>query len=254
MSGADPGSPRTTTHAVHAARIGRQAAYWGMTFLPGDDAVRDAASRIGDGLAAPGLRGGVAAYFDPDVGFAGMTFDGLGSNPPNEVTADDLLAVSLLDIMWQPSAIRNLLGAGAEKVSGMLAGISCEIDLWDASDADLATVDPLWAALLDMDGVGTATASKLLARKRPRLCPVSDRVVIRAADVPGRTWEVLRFLLKDAGARAAVERLRPPSAAGASLLRILDVAIWIRYSHSRAAHHLRHEAGITGPAVLEGPN
>ena len=176
-----------------------------------------------------------------------MTFTTLGSNLRDEVTPDDLLAVALLDIAWRPDAVRALLGTWAEKVSQMLTAVSSDIDLWDASDGDLATVDPLWDALLEMPGVGTATAAKLLARKRPRLCPITDKVVIGAAGVPGRTWEALRCLLQDPGARGEVEALRPPSATGASLLWILDVALWVRHSHSRAAQQLQRQAGIPAP-------
>src|SRR6266496_994943 len=87
-----------------------------------------------------------------------------------------------------------------------------------------------------------ASASKLLARKRPRLCPISDSVVIKAVDVPGRTWDVLCCLLQDPAARAEVEALRPPGAAEASLLRILDVALWVSYSGSAAAQWVREKA------------
>jgi Family of unknown function (DUF6308) len=206
-----------------------------------------AARRLRGSLAVRGLSQAVAAYFSQDESFAGLTFTCLGSNPPDKVTADDLLAVSLLDIAWQPGAVRELLGTAAGKVSGLLSAIRSDVDLWDATDEHLAPVDPLWDLLLRTTGVGTATASKLVARKRPRLCPVSDKVVIQAVGVPGWTWEALRCLLQDPQARAQIEELRPPSAAGASLLRILDVAIWIRHSHSRAAGHLRREAGIPPP-------
>src|ERR1022692_1549737 len=219
-----------------------------MTSLPGNDAVRGAVRRLRDGLAAPGLSRAVAAYFSPDEAFAGLTFTCLGSNPRDAVTAADLLAVSLLDIAWRPDAVRQLLGTEAQKVSRLLAAISSDTDLWEATDEELAAVDPLWDALLRMPGVGTATASKLLARKRPRLCPVSDKVVIQAAGVPGWNWEALRCLLQDPDARWEVGRLPPPSGTGASLLRILDVAIWIRHSHSRAASHVRRDAGIAEPA------
>lgn len=218
-----------------------------MRSLPASDAVRAAAARLRESLAVAGLGQAVAAYFDPAGGFAGMTFTTVGSNPRDEVTPDDLLAVALLDIAWRPEAVRALLGTWAEKVSQMLTAISSDIDLWDASDADLAAVDPLWDALLEMPGVGTATAAKLLARKRPRLCPITDKVVIGAAGVPGQTWQALRCLLQDPQAREEVEALRPPAAADASLLWILDVAIWIRHSHSRAAQQLRQQAGIPGP-------
>src|SRR5712691_8353639 len=88
------------------------------------------------------------------------------------------------------------------------------------------------------------TADELLARKRPRLCPISDSLVIKAVDVPGRTWDVLRHLLQDQGARADVEALRPAAAADATLLWILDVALWVSRSKSAAAQEIRLAAGL----------
>ena len=214
-----------------------------MSSLRGGDAVRRAAGRLRESLARPGVRPAVAAYFDPAEGFAGMTFATLGDNPPDQLTAADLLAVSLLDITWRPDVVRRLLGTDRDRFAGLLAGISTGVDLWQATDADLGAVDLAWDTLLDIPGVGTASAAKLLARKRPRLCPITDKVVIRAAGLPGLTWEVLRCLLQDAGARAEVEALRPPEATGASLLRILDVAIWVTQSNSRGAQRVRLVGG-----------
>ena len=210
-----------------------------MSSLRGGDAIRHAAGRLRDTLTVPGLGPAMAAYFDPAEGFAGMSFCTLGQNPPGAVTADDLLAVSLLDIAWRPEAVRQLLGSQSGPISAILATIPTDVDLWAASDAQVATVDPLWDALLEMPGVGTATGAKLLARKRPRLCPATDKVVIRAAGLPGQTWEVVRCMLADPGARDSLEALRPPDAAGASLLRLLDVAIWIVHSPSREAERAR---------------
>ena len=215
-----------------------------MGLSPDIDLIRESARGLRDSLVEPGLDRAVAAYFDPAGGFAGMTFTSLGSNPRDQVTAADLLAVTLLDIAWRPHVVRGLLGTSAENVSGMLAAIRGDIDLWEATDEDLAAVNALWYVLLEMPGIGTATAAKLLARKRPRLCPVTDQVVIRVAGVPGRTGDVLRCLLRDPGARAEIEALRPRSAADASLLRILDVAIWVRHSRSRAAQQVRRRAGV----------
>jgi hypothetical protein len=62
--------------------------------------------------------------------------------------------------------------------------------------------------------------------------------------VPGWTWEALRTFLQDPAARAEIEALRPPPAAAVSVLRILDVAIWIRHGHSRAASRIRRDSGI----------
>ncbi len=185
----------------------------------------------------------MACYFcEPN--FAGMTFSELGLNPPFEFTADDLLAVSLLDITWRPQVVRTLLVTHKEQLSRLLADIPADLDLWDADNGTLRQIDFMWDVLTSIEGIGTASATKLLARKRPRLCPISDNLVIKAVDVPGRTWDVLRTLLLDQDARAGVEALRPAQAAQVSLLRILDVAIWVSHSRSAAAQALREEAGM----------
>jgi len=218
-----------------------------MTFLPVNDSLPAAVQRLSQGLDVPGLASALAVYFSPGSGLAGRTFSFLGSNPRDAITADDLLAVSLLDITWRPGAVRDLLENRAELLSELLAAVPAGLDLWDATDADLAAIDPLWQALTGVEGVGTATASKLLARKRPRLCPVTDKVVIQAAGVPGWTWAALRALLADPAERTRIERLRPSSAPDVTLLQVLDVAIWARYSPSRSASRLRRVSGMPEP-------
>jgi Family of unknown function (DUF6308) len=216
-----------------------------MRSLRSDHAVRAAARRLSTDLSAPGLGQAVAAYFT-EPAFAGMTFSNLGRNPRDEITADDLLAVSLLDITWRPEVVRILLGSQHRGLSAMLAALPDDLDLWDADDEVSRRIDVLWDALVAIDGIGTASATKLLARKRPRLCPISDSVVIKAIGVPQRTWDVLRCLLQDQAARAQVEALRPAVAADASLLRILDVILWITHSESAAAQWVREESGMAG--------
>ena len=216
-----------------------------MSSLRGGDAVRRAAGRLRETLTRPGLGPAVAAYFDPAEGFAGMTFSTLGDNPPDRLTAADLLAVSLLDISWRPDVVRRLLGSDQDRFAGLLAGIRTDVNLWQASDADLATVDLLWDALLDIPGVGTASAAKLLARKRPRLCPITDKVVIAAAGLPGLTWEVLRCLLRDPGGAG-----RDRGAAAAGRGRGQPAAHPGRGHLGRAQQLARRAAG---PAGRPGP-
>jgi hypothetical protein len=223
-----------------------------MSSLPTDEAVRASARRLRCDLTAAGLDRAIAAYFsEPE--FAGMTFSDLGRNPPDEIITDDLLAVSLLDIIWRPQAIRILLGSHQRQLSDMLAAIPQDTDLWDASSDTIRPIDALWDALTAIDGVGAASATKLLARKRPRLCPISDSVVNKAVDVPHRTWDVLRCLMQDPAARAEVEALRPAAAAGASLLRILDVALWVSHSRSGAAQWMREKAGMVTHDIAASP-
>jgi hypothetical protein len=224
-----------------------------MHSLPTDGAVRAAAARLLADLAADGLGKAVATYFTAQA-FAGMTFSSLGRNPPDEITTDDLLAVTLLDITWRPHVVRTLLGSQQQGISGLLAAVPSDLDLWDASNEVSKRIDVLWDALVAIEGVGTASATKLLARKRPRLCPISDSVVIKAVGVPHRTWDVLRYLLQDPAARTQLEALRPAAAAQASLLRILDVILWITHSESAAAHWVRDEAGMAGPSSYRRTN
>ena len=56
-------------------------------------------------------------------------------------------SVSLLSIDWQPGVVRMLLGSHAAPVSRLLAEVRDDIDLWEASDEDLAPVDELWQTL-----------------------------------------------------------------------------------------------------------
>ncbi|HVE46427.1 MAG TPA: DUF6308 family protein [Acidimicrobiales bacterium] len=89
----------------------------------------------------------------------------------------------------------------------------------------------LWTLLEAVPGIGWVTGAKLLARKRPHLLPVYDQVV-KAALQPrsGRFWEPLWEELQDVRIVGRLEEVR--SGAGVdgavSLLRILDVAIWMR--------------------------
>lgn len=218
-----------------------------MHSLPTESNVHSATRRLRASLVTPGLDQAIAAYFR-EPSFAGMTFSDLGQNPPLEIIADDLLAVSLLDITWRPEVVRIVLISHKQELSALLAAIPQDIDLWDAPDEDLVSIDLLWNALRSIEGIGTASATKLLARKRPRICPISDSLVIKAVDVPGRTWDVLRCLLRDPAARAEVGALRPKEAEGASLLRILDVALWVMHSKSAVAHEVREKTGLRDPS------
>ena len=210
---------------------------------PVPEAIRAAKIRVERDIATPCLRALLAAYYDPARGFASATFDTLGANPRNEISRDDLLAVTLLDVRWSPSAVRRLLGADAKQASALLVRISSVTSLWEASDERLAAINPLWDLLTrGSDGVGPALASKLLARKRPRLVPITDAVIVRRVGAAGQTWQAVRYCLQDQSLRRAIEALRPRQARTASVLRLLDVALWMLHSQSMAAKKARDAA------------
>ena len=237
-------SSRTERTCVIAALSGEP----GVAGNPGpvSEAIRAAKTRVERDIATPGVGELLTAYYDPARGFAGETFDTLGANRRNEITLDDLLAVTLLDVRWSPSAVRRLLGQDAARATALLVGISSVMSLWEASDERLAAIDPLWNLLTRCrDGVGQEQASKLLARKRPRLVPVTGKIIVARDGPVGQTWRALRYCLQDESLRQAIEALRPRHARTASMLRLVDAALWMLHSESTAARNARDAAGVT---------
>ena len=62
-------------------------------------------------------------------------------------------------------------------------------------------------------------------------------------------WTTLAAALTDPGLRDDIERLRPTTAPTVSILRLLDVAIWMRGSRSSTARTARVSTGIDMGAV-----
>jgi hypothetical protein len=209
-----------------------------------DNFIENVKTRLRADLRTPRLAELVRLYFDPKQPFAGRDFDDLGTNDPDRVTIDDLLAASLLDITWQPLEVRSLLNDLSGTMSEYLAEIGTETDLWDATKQELQATDDLWNTLLEVKGIGEVKASKLLARKRPRLAPITDRVIVAAIGARGRTWPVLRHCLQDEPFRDAIAELRGTDSQDTTVLRLLDVALWMLYSGSEAAIEARRSSGL----------
>jgi hypothetical protein len=157
-----------------------------------------------------------------------------GSHPDiaHRFTADDLVAVSMLGVDIHPKAAIAILVDQADDLNGLLREIPNDVDLWEVTPDvvdDGSSAARLWDRLDGLHGVGWVIAGKLLARKRPRLIPVYDRVVRAAVGNPDHWWLKLRLALQDETLRGRLDELRTDSKVGAniSLLRILDVAIWM---------------------------
>ncbi|MBX9921136.1 MAG: hypothetical protein K2Y33_15145 [Mycolicibacterium frederiksbergense] len=189
----------------------------------------------------------VEQFFDTDGPFAATTFDTLPDNDRDRFTATDLLAVTLLDVALPPPSVRSLLKTDAEKFNDLLAAVPSNVDLWDVHDEDLAHAEALYWALRKLHKVGRTRASKLMARKRPRLIPVVDSVIIEALNLGDDSWVALRACLSSPATRQAIEASRPDNAPAESIstLRLLDAAVWMRRSRSRHAKNARRNAGIT---------
>ncbi len=188
---------------------------------------------------------------DFGTGFAGPTFDALEPNDTYRWGVGDLLAVTLLDVGVRPKGVRRLLAPNENPFNDLLGAIHADIDLWsddsDRVEGSLSAARDLYRALKDLSGVGPVTASKLLARKRPRLIPISDSVIQRALGLKPSDpfWEPLRTALSESDVLAAIRKMRPSGFEWLSELRVLDIAIWMLNSNSQAARKARIAVGAS---------
>src|SRR5437660_693869 len=164
-------------------------------------------------------------------------FAGGGDGPhvADRITSDDIVAVSLLGVRIPGQPALAILEERPTPLSALLADIPVAVDLWDAPEQTVSPdspADQLWRNLNGLPGVGWVTAGKLLARKRPRLIPVYDRVVKAALGRPDgdEWWRPLRVtLVENPEIITRLEELRTGAGVGqdVTLLRILDVCIWM---------------------------
>jgi hypothetical protein len=175
-------------------------------------------------------------YFDGYTGRRFERFDGGGDREgvANRMTSSDVLAVSLLSITWSPTAVITLVEDRRDDLVPLLA----DVPHTPIEDVDLAVLSPggaaarLWGTLRQIPGIGPVTASKLLARKRPHLVPIFDKVVRIALCFPPSAsfwrcqWEWFH------GSTERVDGLRSlrdqvDGIEAISLVRCLDVAVWM---------------------------
>lgn len=165
-------------------------------------------------------------------------------NLESSVTADDLLAVQMLAVTVSGRAALGILGDSAGEISELLSEIEPELCLEGIEDEEqfdevLGKDSPalkLWDLLRRNDApaqrwrVGPTTASKIMARKRPRLIPIEDSVVNRVIQLSNQNswrlwWEALRAdgYLKERADEVKVAVGRTDL----STLRALDIVLWM---------------------------
>lgn len=152
----------------------------------------------------------------------------------NHFDATDLVAITMLGVSVPGGTALRILGDESGTFSDLLGEIPHDVDLWDASESLVAPDSPtheLWSRLVGLPGIRWVKAGKLLARKRPRLIPVYDSVV-KAALMPTKKvfWLPLHAELQNPALIERLREIRDTADVGddISLLRVLDVAIWMR--------------------------
>ncbi|MGW5307263.1 DUF6308 family protein [Streptomyces griseoluteus] len=192
--------------------------------------------------------GNLRRYFGLEDGaaYTGARFEHLGGGGDrlgvaDVVTAEDLVAVQMLSVTVPERVSLDLLeGDLGRQMSTLLRAIPRELDMADAEAGEIergSAAEWAWDLLAAQHGVAWVKAGKLLARKRPRLVPVYDRVVRCVLGSPSSFWLDLHRALRADG-RALQhelldlrERARIPRTVSA--LRVCDVVLWM-------AHHEDH--------------
>jgi hypothetical protein len=180
--------------------------------------------------------------------FTGRWFEILADPDPFSISGSDLVAVSMLGVNVPANTAAWLLGDGKSLVSGLLRQIPVGFPIWDPN-VDLSPNGASWrlwdeirtgqwpADRKEKSGMGRTTTSKLLAVKRPHLLPVWDSVVAEALLGPKPTstnwWDLWRVRLQAPDGdelRRQVDALlkEAPQARHLSVLRTIDVVIWMR--------------------------
>jgi hypothetical protein len=209
---------------------------------------------FGDGGVSRAV-GHLEKYYDPQGGYSGATFLGVGPNDPYEIGAADLWAVSTLSMkipvrtgraLLQPGPLRDTVQVGLHRLSPTSV-------LADVSPSELKVMETVYTAV--RSGVPSPTgadttnqwvlAAKIFARKRPQLFPVRDsKVCTYLADgrMGGRAgqlgWfrrdiQVFAQLISDndvldrlAAVRRELAERRPEWSIDGCDLRLLDAVLW----------------------------
>jgi hypothetical protein len=219
--------------------------------LPPRGLVLDAKARVLEALRTEGphaVQDRLARFYDTAGDYAGASFAHLGPIDPLDITCTDVLATTLLNVRIGPGAARRVLDSGDTRniLLRKLRNVP-DCDLAHAKGPALLAMAEFYEAVkgaLSADTVKSpnawVTASKLCARKRPKLFPVRDTKV---CDYLGLTrfknyqvdWQVFRSLIGDPDISAAIDVMAKTTAATAagrrlqldqSNLRLLDAALW----------------------------
>lgn len=169
--------------------------------------------------------------------FTGARFDTWAHGPdgdpsPHRFTADDIVAVSMLSVHVPAAAALQLLDTQAGAFAATLYDLGPDEDLVDQTqpwDHEWAG-SRLWTDLVGLEDVGPTTASKLFARKRPRLRPIYDSVVARVIGTE-QIWEPLRaYLQTHPQLHGDLISLRTGAGlpGAVSALRVFDVVAWMQ--------------------------
>jgi hypothetical protein len=179
----------------------------------------------------------VRLYFDTGW-FTGRFFESFGgggdaTEDRDRITAADVVAVSMLGVNVPAAAAAAMVeGEAAAEIGKLLQDVPTDRCIWEIDEVQLlddrAPAWKLWPAIRSHHDMGPTKTSKLLARKRPHLLPVWDQFVGEVLGDSVGHWARVRSVMVDDTRRGRIQEIADASAPDrVSLLRVLDVAIWM---------------------------
>lgn len=160
-------------------------------------------------------------------------FDRYGDEDPNPdaFLPEDLMAVYMHGgTGFTLRTAAELMYGNAAEYTVLLQEIGEDAHLWKASKKQIKRALKLEAKLKELPGVGPATAGKLVARKRPKLFPIADRVVSEALGTrSGVVWPLREELKENKALVSTLKSLRKGAGLPKTIspVRVLDVVTWM---------------------------
>ena len=191
-----------------------------------------------DGLLVEYLR-----VYAEDCAYTGAFFHDLsfaGPSHPDRIDIADVASLSLLSVTLNATMARQLIqrSTWTDELAKELA-LEPDRDLGDLTEAEAARLESddglnhAWHRISGIHGIGPTRTSKLLARKRPRLIPIWDRVIDRTLGLEGTMsyWNAFHTALTIEGRALDMRLAQLGELAGISdrfsRIRTLDILAWM---------------------------
>lgn len=196
----------------------------------------------------------LAYYYDPRGNYSGTSFLDASPNPPSDIVAADLYAVTRLSMTIRNDQSRLILSEGPERDTAitLLRAIPANASILEFSSSLLQSMWDLYDHFRCLLATGVTDsnhwvfAAKLCARKRPKLFPVRDGKVCQylSGDTRpkskanrigqfGNDIQVFNHLMGDENFVAMLSRLQRICReqrlhVDQNQLRFLDVLLWTK--------------------------
>lgn len=176
-------------------------------------------------------------YYGPNSQFEGAHFEVFPpgeENDSDKFTAADLLACSLLNARIPANAIAEILINNPNTYNQPLSRINKTLHFmeecpatWDGKNYQ---GHELYQRLREINGIGETRATKLMARKRPNLFPITDSIVRKVTVGPRKKyWAPFRKWLGEDNNYNKLESIRAEAGLEdrISVIRVFDVIAWL---------------------------